>query len=148
MTNRDYSVFAIGKFFIDIYKKEFHKEKIAPIKLQKLTYISYGWALSRNIKLFDNLIEAWRYGPVIPKLYYTYKYERETIDSMDIEPFKEPDMNPFLSMIFNKYGYLNSNKLVAITHGKGTPWDQVYDGSFDKEIPDKIIMRYYKKILN
>lgn len=40
------------------------------VKLQKLMYFAQGWALvTLEHPLFDEEIQAWTYGPVVPELY-------------------------------------------------------------------------------
>ena len=48
---------------------------LTPMQLMKLVYIAYGWYLAmHNARLFDDRIEAWKYGPVIPNLYHATKH--------------------------------------------------------------------------
>jgi uncharacterized phage-associated protein len=47
---------------------------IPPLKLQKLVYYAQAWSLVRDGKpLFEQPIEAWRYGPVCPDLYEPHR---------------------------------------------------------------------------
>lgn len=47
---------------------------ISNLKLQKLLYFAQCYALiSENRKLFDEPIEAWAFGPVVPDVYILYK---------------------------------------------------------------------------
>jgi Uncharacterized phage-associated protein len=47
---------------------------ISNLKLQKLLYYVQGFALAMYDKpLFDEDIEAWMYGPVVPCVYQEYK---------------------------------------------------------------------------
>ena len=44
------------------------------IKIQKLLYISFGfYSYFQKENLFDDKIEAWQYGPVIPNVYHNFK---------------------------------------------------------------------------
>ena len=46
------------------------------LKLNKLVYISYGFALAcfkEELELFKEPIQAWRLGPVIPSIYHEFK---------------------------------------------------------------------------
>lgn len=46
---------------------------ITNLKLQKILYYIQGRYLSQyNKPLFDNEIQAWKYGPVVPDVYYSY----------------------------------------------------------------------------
>ena len=49
----------------------YSKGIVDAIKLQKMLYISFGYYsfYNKGQNLFDQSIEAWRYGPVIPTVY-------------------------------------------------------------------------------
>src|SRR5437868_5201035 len=50
-----------------------HRE-ITPLQLQKLVYYAYAWVLVVNKRrLFEERIEAWPNGPVVPSLYRKLK---------------------------------------------------------------------------
>jgi uncharacterized phage-associated protein len=43
---------------------------ITNLKMQKLVYYAYGWTLVKHgQRLFDDPIQAWPSGPVVPALY-------------------------------------------------------------------------------
>lgn len=45
------------------------------LKLQKLLYYCQGIHLKVvDTPLFNDVIEAWRYGPVVPSVYHKYKH--------------------------------------------------------------------------
>ncbi|MCY4000360.1 MAG: DUF4065 domain-containing protein, partial [Bacteroidetes bacterium] len=47
---------------------------LTPMQLIKLSYIAHGWTLGISGEpLFNDTVEAWRYGPVVPDIYHTYK---------------------------------------------------------------------------
>lgn len=132
------------------------KHDITNLKLNKLVYIAYGWALALGTKLFDEPIKAWRFGPVIPTLYYEFKHFRgekinclSTIKDFWIErkmlvpkiPEEKKDILNFLEYIWKDYD-LTAQKLVNLTHNKGTPWWDTYYK--DKNtISDDLIKKYY-----
>lgn len=52
-----------------------NREPVSPLKLIKLTYMTYGcWLAVKGERLFDEPIEVWNYGPVIPSLYHEFKH--------------------------------------------------------------------------
>ena len=123
-----------------------------PMKLMKLTYISYGWYLAMNdSKLFNDRIEAWKYGPVIPALYQASKrFGRKAIphDLIADSALGRPDLETFLSGVVKNYGKYSSIALSNLTHRAGTPWKQVYNPDIpDIEIPDNLIYAYYRQQL-
>ena len=71
---------SVANYFIDLARKD--GKKIRPLKLMKLVYLAYGYALAiidRSIidPRFDK-VEAWRYGPVIPSVYHSFKQYRDS----------------------------------------------------------------------
>ena len=50
---------------------------LTPMKLLKLAYICHGWMLALHDRplIFDE-IHAWKYGPIIPKLYQKIQKHR------------------------------------------------------------------------
>ena len=125
---------------------------LTPMQLVKLTYIAHGFALAvLDRDLFDDKIEAWKYGPVIPNLYHaTKKFGRNPIGfSMidDAEIDLPDDVCDFLEEVFNKYGSLSGIQLSDLTHRIGSPWHQVYQGDRrGLEIPDDLIKEHYRKL--
>ncbi len=128
--------------------------QLSPMKLMKLVYIAHGWHLViKDSDLFANRIEAWKYGPVIPDLYHaTKRFGREPIPLHLIEDEDdnvEAGTRDFLQDVLNKYGKFSAIQLSRMTHVSGSPWDQVYrDDEMGTEIPDRIIEKYYKELLN
>lgn len=47
---------------------------LTPLRLQKLLYYVQGWSLAINDRpMFDEEIQAWKYGPVIREIYDLFK---------------------------------------------------------------------------
>lgn len=54
--------------------KEKDENDLTPLKLQKLLYYCQGHYLAwANVPLFEDKIEAWPHGPVVPGVYLAYK---------------------------------------------------------------------------
>ena len=166
-----YTASNIASFFL--HKAEFDRKirRISNLQLQKLVYISFGWhTICSNEDLFQDRIEAWRYGPVIPSLYYKFNAFNDnpisvrTIDndlhvylpSMDDIGSRELQfplimeegtfIKEFLDMVFDEYIKKPPHVLVDLTHGKATPWDKVYIPGAKMEIPKPLIREYYGKL--
>lgn len=147
-----YNCFDIAKQFLKFAEKE--GIGIEPMKLLKLTYIAHGWHLGfYNEPLISNKVEAWKYGPVIPDLYRVTKrfgYSSVDYDALDLY-VQNIDMDSeheqFLKIIWNTYKSLNGLELSARTHIEGSPWSEVYDGTFNKIIDNSKIEKYYKNII-
>jgi uncharacterized phage-associated protein len=146
-----YNCFDIAKYFIDLAKEE--GQGIDPMKLLKLTYISHGWYLGiTGNPLFENQVQAWKYGSVIPDLYYAIRmFGKDNVDPLLLSisaknPIKEGDKE-FLKKIWNNYKNLSGLQLSAITHEEGSPWSQTWDGTYNSVIDNSIIKDYYKEKL-
>lgn len=103
---------------------------ITNLELQKILYIaqmfSYG---TRNKPLFDEPIEAWDYGPVVPVVYHEFKFA----GSGPIPPFlfsvpdcTDEEEKKFISKISELVKGLEGWQLVAITHREGGAWKHTY----------------------
>lgn len=161
----DYRAAHIANFILE--KAEKDGVAIDTLKLLKLVYIFFGWSsafLDRYI--FEDSIQAWKYGPVIPPLYHEFKHFgkdpiEEGFRASIFDPFdednplekpiigdnKDKELFQTLDIIWNVYKDAPANHLVAMTHERGTPWWETYDGSRDKEIPKSRIYRYYKPLI-
>ncbi len=97
------------------------------LKLQKMLYflwIDY-YKGGRGV-LFDDRIEAWKYGPVIPAVYMKYRsfiadpicvVEKDGLDQLDRD---------FLHPLVERYNRRSSASLVRETHEAGSPWYKAY----------------------
>ena len=144
----------IANFFLN---KRNHD--IDNLKLNKLVFISYGWGLAYNMELFDEPIQAWEFGPVIPSIYHEFKkYGPKKITSKsiifdflnnkNIKPIvKDRDVEGLLNSVYRGYGHFSSIDLVNITHKKGSPWEQTYqEDNYNLPITRNSIKEYYSKL--
>lgn len=121
------------------------------MKLQKMLYFAQCWHLVRHGKpLFQNKIEAWQHGPVIPDAYAFYKSNgRNPIHSKPVkyEAFSKEELETVLD-VFQYYGRYSASWLRELSHQKGTPWDQVYqpDIKHMEILPDSLKSYYSKQV--
>jgi uncharacterized phage-associated protein len=72
----DYFIFLSSKKVID----EGVSEGVTPLKLQKLLYFAQAASLALyDKKLFNENIEAWKYGPVVSVIYGAYKNQNSPL---------------------------------------------------------------------
>lgn len=135
----------IANWFIQRANKD--GRNLTIMSLLKLCYFSQGWHLEMfNIPLFHNRIEAWKFGPVIPDVYFAFRDQRmsltrtlsgysNVVDEQEIQ---------FLENIYNLYGNMSSYKMSGLTHVRGGPWDltQRMSGLYS-EIPNDLIKLHY-----
>ena len=67
------SAITVANFFVRKGIEE-QDSGMTPMKVLKLSYIAYGWYLALyDSQLFNEPIQAWQYGPVIPSVYRAFK---------------------------------------------------------------------------
>lgn len=117
------------------------------MSLLKLAYIAHGWRLEMTGRpLFDDIVEAWQYGPVIPKVYRAYRPQGISV-SRTLGNFKsvKPADADFLEQIYKIYGAMDPFHLSDLTHVDGGPWDLATKaGGYYAPIPNEMIMQHYQ----
>ena len=119
------------------------------MQLLKLVYLAHGWMLGFNNRvLISELVEAWRYGPVVPSVYHLYKhFGRDPIISrklIDQECKMDEDQIEIIDLTCEWYEEETGEALSLITHETGSPWDRAIKilGPGSK-IPNQFIRDYY-----
>ncbi|MBF7122222.1 Panacea domain-containing protein [Pediococcus pentosaceus] len=139
---------------------------LSNLKLQKLLYLVYvDYLLSTDKKLFPEQIEAWKYGPVVPEVYFLYKENgakrinlekgskfmtnKESVAPLMAKLVSQEDsknIEESILRVLRKYVSVSANELVEITHRKGTPWSVVYNPDTPSlPITDEVIKKSYEK---
>lgn len=118
------------------------------MSLLKLTYIAHGWYMeTRNTPLFNNRIEAWQHGPVIPDVYNAFR-PQGIVPKQVVNDYNSPDNESdqeFLEEIYNIYSDMPPFRLSDLTHVKNGPWDTARQlGGDYAEIPNHLISNHYK----
>lgn len=116
----------IAKYFI--LRATDDGELITPLKMQKMVYFAYAVYLLQKKgkdKLFQEKIEAWPSGPVVPSLYRKLKKYgsspiKETFADISIKDFlkKYSSIKDLLDEVYDKCQSLSAFQLVAITHNE------------------------------
>jgi uncharacterized phage-associated protein len=146
--NKMYNCFDIADYFVKKAKEE--NEGIDPMKLLKLTYIAHGWYLGVTGKpLFENKVFAWKYGTVIPELYFAIRmFGSDSVDPYVFKLYSDKkiaeETRMFLDKIWNKYKQFKGLELSAKTHEEGTPWSKIWNVNKNGLIPNEIIKEHYK----
>lgn len=156
---------ALANWFVEKAKED--QTDITLLKLLKLVYIAHGYLLALLDKSFINPIfdkvEAWKFGPVIPSVYHTFKHNKDNPITEEeaiciVRDNNEEEMQfftpkvcdeivPVLVFVWNRYGSKRPSELVTILHRSGTPWEYHYKKGENKEIPDEDTKLYYKAIV-
>lgn len=140
-----------------------HDYSITNLKLQKILYfIQADFLVSTSQKCFNDRIEAWDFGPVVPKAYRAYKqfgnsyipkvtYYVEKNDSdfwsSKVKQYTdtvitEPDKKRIDEIVDALSGY-SATELVKITHQQ-KPWINAFSSQNNKEITTGAIEEYFK----
>lgn len=127
----------VANFFIDLALNS-EDDNITNLQLNKLLYFAQGHYLARTGKpLFDEEIEAWKYGPVVPCVYQAYKVcGRSPIGAVDENYTPDVFGKEELSLLMDvacRYSQYSPSALVEITHRPDTPWSAVFN-LFEKNI--------------
>ena len=155
-------VLRVANFFLDKAREDNIKD-ISNLKINKLAYISYGFCLAYNIKLFNDAIEAWHGGAVVPILYHVFKkygadpikehasitnFQNDIISYMTYPRFHfapKEEKDCILQAVWNTYKDVSALELRDITRSEGTPWANT---KINSNIADEDIKKYYVNFIN
>ena len=124
------------------------------LKLMKMFYLYHGWNLAFQEKpLIDDDVEAWRYGPVIRKLYDEIRGQREPRTVLVQVPFEEemaPSDGKLICAVYDQYKKFSGLQLSQLTHQADTPWDQMWKkyGERNVVIPQDLIRSHFTRLLH
>jgi len=123
--------------------------EMTAMKLEKLVYYCQGWHLAvHGTPLFDEPIEAWREGPVVPALYRRHKGRLRVADWPSGRPERlDDDARSSIDWVVAKYGNFSAVELSEMTHHE-LPWRAARVGIPDSdpsttEISRDILRTYY-----
>ncbi len=120
-------------------------EGVSNLKLQKLVYYAQGFhaAITGN-PLFNEPIQAWAHGPVVPALYHEFKNNGSNPIpapvAFNAEAVFSQDQIGLLNEINNVFGQFSAWRLREMTHQE-LPW-QSHEKAAD-EIPVEEMRQYF-----
>jgi uncharacterized phage-associated protein len=117
------------------------------LKLEKLLFYTQAVCLVHYGKsAFDDPIEAWDYGPVVPNVYYAVKNYDNPIKLPEIvlAPM-DPDIIHSIDLVIEYYGPMSGIALINETHSE-KPWHNAYARGKNVVITNEAIKRYYSTI--
>ncbi|MCL1932672.1 MAG: DUF4065 domain-containing protein [Candidatus Azobacteroides sp.] len=100
-------------------------ELISNMKLQKLLYYQQGFHLAYfGTPLFNEEIEAWMYGPVVPSVYAFYKdFDNQGIKHDEAVITLSHKEEALFDEVYKIYGDFSAVGLMNLTHSE-TPWKE------------------------
>lgn len=138
-----YDVQLIARYVINRCAQK--ERPISNLKLQKILYfVQAEFLVGMGEACFDDDIEAWTYGPVVPAVYFEYKIFGSTNipDQGDdgFESISRKDKD-HLDAIIDAAAKYSASSLVEITH-RQSPWGNAYRRE-DKVIKQSEIKDYF-----
>lgn len=122
---------------------------LSNLKLQKLLYYAQGHYLGQTGEsLFDEEIQAWAHGPVVPAVYRSFKaYGAGPIDTDEAlgdsfcwDDYR--DVEDHLIAVWNTYGHFAAWALRNRTH-RESPWLETFDEDDRGSVISKERMRKF-----
>jgi uncharacterized phage-associated protein len=143
------SVHDVARYFLSLADEE-AGDLLSNLKLQKLCYYAQGFRLALSGEpLYQEPIEAWTHGPVIPELYHAYKHhgsgaiELPTGFDVSILP---ADVRELLDEVYEVYGQYSAWKLRNMTHDEA-PWMQAYQRGPSSVISTASLQEFFKTLV-
>jgi uncharacterized phage-associated protein len=144
------SALEVSRFLIFLKDHDPRGLELSNLKLQKLLYYSQGYYLSMyGETMFDDSIEAWKYGPVVPSVYRSYKSfghldikipNDEHYDYTDLENRKQS----VIAYVWKTLGEMTAGSLVDKTHSE-LPWLRTWLNDSDKIIPNDLLEAFFNR---
>lgn len=118
------------------------------LRLQKLLYFAQGWHLARHDRpLFEEEMQAWKLGPVVPEVYEAYRaYGNGGLHSaVPKEDVFLPEEFETLLDVYSQYSDFSTSKLVDMTHEANTPWQIAFSsGGVGSIIQKNAVKEYFQ----
>ncbi|MEQ8156956.1 MAG: type II toxin-antitoxin system antitoxin SocA domain-containing protein [Clostridiaceae bacterium] len=109
---------------------------VSNLQLQKILYYVQGEFMSQTDGevLFKDDIKAWKYGPVVPSVYYEYNnYSSSDITTRQSDVELEDEERNIIDPIIEEMSRLSAWALVQKTHSE-SPWMDTYAPNRDEVI--------------
>jgi uncharacterized phage-associated protein len=126
---------------------------VSNLKLQKLLYYAQGWHLAHyQTELFNEKMEAWVHGPVIPSLYSKYRHYGSSPITSPEEPIISKETKEFLELFLQNYLPIDAYELELSSH-REKPWieargDLQHDQPCSNEISVNTMKDYFTNWLH
>ncbi|MCH9845847.1 MAG: DUF4065 domain-containing protein [Alphaproteobacteria bacterium] len=132
---------------------KYEMNDVTMLKLLKLVYLCHCWHLAiLNRPLISDKIEAWKHGPVIPRLYHAVrKFKRNVItETLPVNLIDNKgisnDSLDVIDKVLNHYRQFTAWQLSALTHAKDTPWHQAWHQSGKETIiSNQMLQHHYQQ---
>ncbi len=127
----------LANAFVNQYAKD---DYLTNMKLNKLVYFAYARYLKEGEVLFSEPIQAWKFGPVIPDVYYTYnKYGRNQITQPASRNISEKSYE-VAEKTWQDFGKLTAWDLMELSHQENSAWSKTYQEESNALTDDDVIL--------
>ncbi|KAB2914479.1 MAG: DUF4065 domain-containing protein [Bacteroidetes bacterium] len=150
-----YSSEAISAWFVN--KGIDTSNYVTQMKVQKVVFFAQGLCLAfHGFPIVNEEFEAWKYGPVLPKIYRFYNrwgsmpitkkaefglvQDGNEIFGIDVFP---DNIEKILDLTWEATKNVDAAVLSGWTHIKGSPWDKHYIEGKNNRIPNEEIKAYF-----
>lgn len=157
---------SVANYIVELAKKD--NTELHLLGLVKRVYIAHGFSLALYYRsLLDDRfdkVEAWRYGPVIPSVYHSFKqfksapitdfaqnmrWDEKSRTEVWYTPTVTDDQDKaVIEAVWKRYANMKDSKIVDLLHMRGTPWSLFYEEGKNNTIPDEVTGAYYQKLVN
>ena len=120
------------------------------LSLQKLLYLAHMKFLGQasGEPLLKEAFEAWKYGPVVSRLYQEVKKfgDAPIADMFLVDRNLRRLEHAMIKEIVDAYGNVSPGHLVELTHRSGGAWAEFYQPQVEHiAIPNSAILREYRR---
>lgn len=138
-----YSALEVSRYVLDYCLNA--GSPISNLQLQKILYFLQGeyYKLTSN-PLFEDEICAWKFGPVVPDVYYEFCIYGGTPIVNHYDTNIDINDKTIINGVVEQYKEIPVWKLVEKTHETRAPWDQIFNTLGDRSvIPKPVIKNFF-----
>ncbi|WP_462350562.1 Panacea domain-containing protein [Fusobacterium varium] len=120
------------------------KPEVTNLVLQKLLYFIQAYSLvETDEKAFDETIEAWMYGPVVPEVYSNLKKNPDYYKKVVKKEEFEDELYDITKEVVDELGDISPYTLVNLTHSY-SPWIEAWnEGGRNTALEPSDIRKYH-----
>jgi uncharacterized phage-associated protein len=134
-----------------LYQCRLRGLSVGNLMLQKLLYYAQGWSLVlRNKPLFNEEVEAWVHGPVVPSVFRRFKHLKWDAITEETTPRIDTTTLGYLNSVLDVYGKYQPKQLERLTHSE-RPWCETRiglaaDDPSNRVIPKALMQGYFSSL--
>jgi uncharacterized phage-associated protein len=147
------SAMEVARYLLQLAAQEPEPELVSPQRLQNLLYYVQGWSLGvRGEPMFPEPIQAWRQGPVIPKVHSCFAdCGSGPIPLPTTSPQFSDEDRAFIDSIWSGYKIHSAARLREMTHSE-PPWTIAFGAcspgqACGGEVTHEAMLRYFARLM-